>query len=93
MLDPGIFEAQMMSGIIFGLSAAIGQEITFADGMVEQQNFGDFAPLNRYVDSRTALPGGARPSDDFHVYAVEWGEGLIRFLVDDRVHLTVTAEQ
>lgn len=56
-------------------------------------HFGDFAPLNRFVDSRTALPSRALPSDDFHVYAVEWGEGLIRFLVDDRVHLTVTADQ
>lgn len=56
-------------------------------------HFGDFAPLNRYVDHRNALPTGALPSDDFHVYAVEWGEGVIRFLVDDRVHLTVTADQ
>lgn len=44
-IDPGIFEAQMMSGIVFGLSAAVGQEISFADGVVEQQNFGDFPPL------------------------------------------------
>ncbi len=56
-------------------------------------HFGDFAPLNRFVDHRNALPTGALPSDEFHVYAVEWGEGLIRFLVDDRVHLTVTADQ
>jgi beta-glucanase (GH16 family) len=44
------------------------------------------------VDHRTALPDLARPSEDFHVYAVEWGEGLIRFLVDGRVHFTATAE-
>jgi beta-glucanase (GH16 family) len=56
-------------------------------------HFGDFPPQNRYVDNRNALPDLALPSDDFHVYAVEWGEGLIRFLVDDRVHLTVTADQ
>jgi beta-glucanase (GH16 family) len=56
-------------------------------------HFGNFAPQNKVVDSRTALPDLALPSDDFHVYAVEWGEGLIRFLVDDRVHLTVTADQ
>ena len=41
-IDPGIIEAQMISGAIYGLSAAMGQEITFADGMVEQSNFHDF---------------------------------------------------
>ncbi|MBL4731268.1 MAG: xanthine dehydrogenase family protein molybdopterin-binding subunit [Rhizobiaceae bacterium] len=41
-LDPDNVKAQMMSGIIFGLSAAMGQEITFSDGMVEQQNFDGF---------------------------------------------------
>lgn len=56
-------------------------------------HFGNFAPANRFVDHRNALPDLSLPSDDFHVYAVEWGEGLIRFLVDDRVHLNVTAEQ
>lgn len=56
-------------------------------------HFGDFPPKNRFVDHRNTLPDLALPSDDFHVYAVEWGEGLIRFLVDDRVHLTVTASE
>jgi isoquinoline 1-oxidoreductase beta subunit len=46
VLDPRIFEAQMMSGIIFGLSAATQQEITLSDGAVEQQNFSDY-PLLR----------------------------------------------
>ena len=41
-LDPRIIESQMKSGIIFGLSAAMGQEITFADGKVQQSNFTDF---------------------------------------------------
>ncbi|MFO6448582.1 family 16 glycosylhydrolase [Erythrobacter sp. NE805] len=56
-------------------------------------HFGNVPPANRFVDHRNTLPGGALPSEDFHVYAVEWGEGLIRFLVDDRVHLTVTADE
>ena len=42
VLDAEIFKAQMMSGIVFGLSSAVGQEITFADGMVEQSNFHDY---------------------------------------------------
>lgn len=41
-IDPGIIEAQVMSGVIFGLSAAMGQEITLSGGMVEQSNFHDF---------------------------------------------------
>lgn len=45
VLDERNFKAQLMSGIIFGLSACMQQQITFADGMVEQQNFGDHAPL------------------------------------------------
>ncbi len=38
-LDPSIVKAQLQSGIIYGLSAALGQEITFADGQAEQTNF------------------------------------------------------
>ncbi len=45
VLDPAIVKAQMMSGIVFGLSQATGQEITFADGMVEQSNFHDYDAL------------------------------------------------
>jgi len=41
-LDPSIIEAQMFSGAIYGLSAAMSQEITFKDGIVEQSNFHDF---------------------------------------------------
>ncbi len=44
-LDPGIIEAQVQSGIVYGLSAAIRGEITFADGHVEQTNFSDYEPL------------------------------------------------
>ena len=40
-LDPGIIEAQIVSGAIYGLSAAMSQEVTFADGIVEQSNFHD----------------------------------------------------
>ncbi len=44
-LDPSIIEAQVQGGIIYGLSAAIRGEITFADGMAEQTNFSDYEPL------------------------------------------------
>lgn len=44
-LDPGTIEAQLQGGMVFGLSAAIRGEITFADGMAEQANFWDYEPL------------------------------------------------
>ena len=47
-LDPGIIEAQVQGGIVYGLSAAIRGEITFADGRAEQTNFSDYEPLRLY---------------------------------------------
>ncbi|MDN2566998.1 molybdopterin-dependent oxidoreductase [Aquibium sp. A9E412] len=41
-LDPRNIEAQLVSGAVFGLSAATGQEITFAEGRVAQSNFHDY---------------------------------------------------
>ena len=40
-LDPDNLKAQIMSGAVYGLSAAMNGGITFADGMVEQSNFHD----------------------------------------------------
>ncbi|AWB50656.1 isoquinoline 1-oxidoreductase (plasmid) [Gemmobacter aquarius] len=44
-LDPGNIEAQVSGAMVYGLSAAIRGEITFADGMAEQSTFWDFEPL------------------------------------------------
>lgn len=44
-LDPRNIEAQVVSGIVFGLSAAISGEIGFADGEVVQGNFDDYPIL------------------------------------------------
>ena len=41
-LDPRNIEAQVQSGINFGLAAAIKGEITINDGVVEQSNFHDY---------------------------------------------------
>jgi isoquinoline 1-oxidoreductase beta subunit len=44
-LDPSIIESQVQSGMIYGLSAAISGEITFAGGHAQQVNFWDSEPL------------------------------------------------
>ena len=100
MPQDNVYGAWPRSGEIDILEAAnMGASCTKCEGgrgenrTISALHFGDFAPANRLVDNRTALTDLALPSDDFHVYSVEWGEGLIRFLVDDRLHLTVTADE
>ncbi|MDD7911772.1 molybdopterin-dependent oxidoreductase [Pseudovibrio exalbescens] len=48
VLDPANFKAQLISGAIFGLSQALGQEITFSNGEVEQSNFYDFDAMRMH---------------------------------------------
>ena len=45
VVNPLGVEAQMQSGIVYGLSAALHGEITFRDGRVEQSNFHDYPVL------------------------------------------------
>ena len=47
-LDPSTVEAQMIGGMIYGLSAATTGEITFSDGEVEQYNFPDYDALRMH---------------------------------------------
>lgn len=44
-LDPRNLDAQLISGVSFGLGAAIGEKITVSEGRVEQSNFHDYRPL------------------------------------------------
>ncbi len=45
VVNPSTIEAQMESGIVFGLSAALYGAITLRDGRVEQSNFDDYKVL------------------------------------------------
>ncbi|MEM8789767.1 MAG: molybdopterin cofactor-binding domain-containing protein [Pseudomonadota bacterium] len=48
LLDPDNFDAQLMSGINFGLSQALGQKITFDQGEVVEGNFYDFDAMRMW---------------------------------------------
>jgi isoquinoline 1-oxidoreductase beta subunit len=67
VVNPAIVRAQMESGIIYGMSAALYGEITLANGAVEQANFPDYdavrladAPVMavHIVDGGSSLVGG-----------------------------------
>ena len=45
VINPNTVRAQMEGGFTFGLSAALGEEITLKDGRVEQSNFHDYSIL------------------------------------------------
>ena len=60
-VNPRIVEAQLQSGIIYGLSAALWGAITLQDGRVQQQNFHDYRVLR--VHETPAIDVHIIPSD------------------------------
>lgn len=42
------------------------------------------------IEANTALPGGKKLSDDFHIYAAEWEADEVRFYLDDLLYATQT---
>jgi isoquinoline 1-oxidoreductase beta subunit len=62
-LDPRNIEAQLQSAVIFGLSAAMFGEISFAKGAVEQTNFHQYPVLRMgqspQISVRILQGGGA----------------------------------
>ena len=62
-LDPRNIETQLQSAVVFGLSAAMFGEITFAQGAVEQRNFHQYEALRMGQSPRIevqVLEGGGR---------------------------------
>jgi isoquinoline 1-oxidoreductase beta subunit len=45
-INPNTIEAQVQSAIVYGLSAALFNEITLKDGRVEQSNFDNYRALH-----------------------------------------------
>ena len=65
VVNPDIVKAQLESAVIFGLSAALDQEITLVDGVVQERNFDAFPALRMFEVPEIivqALPSDAKPS-------------------------------
>jgi len=65
VVNPNILAQQVESAVVFGLSAALGGEITLKDGRVQQGNFGDY-PVLRMIDAplvETVIVPSAEPPE------------------------------
>jgi isoquinoline 1-oxidoreductase beta subunit len=63
-VNPNLIRQQMESAIVFGLSAALQDEITIVDGQVKQQTFRDFPVVrmsNCPVIDTDIMPGQGHP--------------------------------
>jgi beta-glucanase (GH16 family) len=55
-------------------------------------HYGGRSPDNVHAGSSYRLPDGVNPADGFHVYALEWEHGEIRWYVDGVHYATQRAE-
>lgn len=86
-------EVDILEGVNLGATCETCEGGVGENRMISALHFGDYAPKNKFLDTRVALPSRALPSDDFHVWTFEWGEGLMRFYLDGRKYWEVTADQ
>jgi hypothetical protein len=64
----------------------LGREPSIAHGTIHGPGYsGSAGPSGSYT-----LPGGAKFSDDFHVFAIEWEANAIRWYVDGNLYSTKT---
>lgn len=66
----------------------IGQDPETMHGTI---HYGDPYPNNQFQGTHFDLYDGSTFADDFHVFAVEWEPGIIRWYVDDILYQTLTS--
>jgi beta-glucanase (GH16 family) len=86
-------EIDILEGVNLGATCDSCKGDFGENRMISALHFGDYAPKNKFLDTRVALPSNALPSDDFHVWTLEWGEGLMRFYLDGQKYWETKAGQ
>ncbi len=68
-----------------------------ADGIERRTSgalhFGDRAPDNTYLFIKSDGSRTPGPSEEWRVYSLEWGEGVLQWLVDGEVFLRISSDQ
>ena len=72
---------------------SVNLNVSDAEGQVENKVYGTLHygkdwPDNVHSGKDYSLPDGVNPADDYHVYAVEWQEGEIRWYMDGNLYAT-----
>jgi beta-glucanase (GH16 family) len=84
-------EIDILEGVNLGASCPECKGNVGENRMISAIHFGDYAPANMFRDTRVALPSYALPSNDFHVWTLEWGKGLMRFSLNGRQYWELKA--
>jgi beta-glucanase (GH16 family) len=77
-------EIDILEGVNLGASCPECKGTVGENRMLSAIHFGDYATANKQQHTRVTLPTYALPSDDFHVWTLEWAKGLMRFYLDGR---------
>lgn len=57
VVDPVMFENMVQGGVVWALGHAMNSEITYSDGLVDQQNFYDFEGMRHYQTPQIEVRG------------------------------------
>ena len=55
-------------------------------------HFGSLSPNNEFTGDRTQLLDNSNPADGYHVWSLEWGEGVMHWFLDGERYSTLTQE-
>ena len=86
-------EIDILEGVNLGARCPECQGSVGENRMSSAMHFGKAPPGNTFVVEHVALPDQSLPSDDFHVWTLEWGKGLVRYYLDGRLYWEVRQDR
>lgn len=86
-------EIDIMEAVNLGASCAECEGNVGENRSIGALHYGGEWPNNSFQSTHNTLEGGDDAKDQYHVYAIEWGEGRINWFVDGEKFLTLDADQ